>query len=47
MRQQAATAMQIEDRKLIQQGLQQRLDYISGRTNTARPKRAPEVAPAP
>jgi hypothetical protein len=47
MRQQAATAMQISEPKLIQQGLQQRLDYISGKTNTPRPKRAPELATSP
>jgi hypothetical protein len=47
MRQQAATAMQIAEPKLIQQGLQQRLDYISGKTNTPRPKRPPEIAAAP
>jgi len=44
MRQQAATAIQISDPKLIQQGLQQRLDYLSGKTNTPRPKRPPEIA---
>jgi G:T/U-mismatch repair DNA glycosylase len=44
MRQQAATAMQISDPKLVQQGLQQQRDYISGKTNTPRPKRAPELA---
>lgn len=44
MRQQAATAMQIAEPKLVQQGLQQRLDYISGKTNTPRPKRPPEIA---
>jgi hypothetical protein len=44
MRQQAATAIQISDPKLVQQGLQQRLDYISGKTNTPRPKRPPEIA---
>lgn len=47
MRQQAATAMQIAEPKLVQQGLQQRLDYISGKTNTPRPKRPPELPAQP
>lgn len=47
MRQQAATAMQIAEPNLIRQGLQQRLDYASGKTNTPRPKRAPELAAQP
>jgi hypothetical protein len=44
MRGKAAAAMQIAEPKLVQQGLQQRLDYITGKTNTPRPKRPPEVA---
>lgn len=43
MRQQAATAMQMHDPKLVQQALQQRLDYLSGKTNTPRPRRPPEI----
>jgi hypothetical protein len=47
MRQKAAVAMQIAEPKLIQQGLQQQLDYASGKTSTPRPKRAPELAAQP
>ncbi len=47
MRQQAAVAVQIAEPKLIQQGLQQKLDYASGKVNTPRPKRAPELTAQP
>ncbi len=47
MRQKAAIAMQVAEPKLIQQGLQQRLDYATGKVNTPRPKRPPELATQP
>jgi len=41
----AAGAMQAANPELIQQGLKQKIDHISGATHTARPKRAPELSP--
>lgn len=42
----AGTAIQGANQTLILQGLQQKLDHINGVTHTARPKKAPELAPA-
>jgi hypothetical protein len=47
-RQSAAAAMQAGNPELIRQGLQQRIDHITGASHTARPKHPPQIAaPSP
>jgi hypothetical protein len=36
--------MQVKHPELIGQGIQQRIDFITGKSLTARPKKAPEAA---